>query len=98
MPRKTLMVETLKSYVNSRLLDTPDPDSAGRRALMEIIEYALFETGNYRGFRYLCERDMRVSNSGSSVGINISNAEDVKFDPTQASVWENTDNTRVQYF
>ena len=98
MPRKTLMVETLKSYVNGQLLNTPDDKHFERRALMEMVELMLFETGNYKGFRYLCERDMRLSDYGQSVGINISNAEDVKFDPSEPAVWENTDNTRVQYF
>lgn len=64
MARKTIPVEDLRTRANSYLalsLNTPDErDSQSmrgfRRGVMGLMEHALHETGQYRGFMYLSAR------------------------------------------
>jgi hypothetical protein len=98
MARKTLKVAALKAYVNDHLLNSQDDDHFERVALITMLERMLFDTGNYCGFRFLSRKDMQKSRFGQSFGINISDVENEKFDPSQASIWQDTDKTRVEYF
>ena len=52
MARKTIEIEKLKGWVNHRLADPKTPVEV-RKALAGLLENALFETGNYRGFNDL---------------------------------------------
>lgn len=52
MPRKTIEVGKILNMVNAYLANentTPD----GREAMCAMLEGVLFETGTYRGYRYL---------------------------------------------
>lgn len=92
--RKTVSIETLKTGVNEMILNTPDEDKSGRELLGLFLESMLMETKNYRGFRYLTEKDMRNSQNGVSVGIKY--YVDPFGDP--ARQFDGTDNSRVHYF
>lgn len=60
MGRKTVDVETLVGWVNTRLatpsssfkLDDYTPEQAFRLGLMSIVEQVLHNTGRYAGFNY----------------------------------------------
>ena len=53
MARKNVSVEYLKMIAN-RLLADENPDRAGEReGVIILLEAALTESGNYKGFKYL---------------------------------------------
>ena len=52
LPKKTYHVEKLKERVNLALA-SQDTTPVGRLALIELLEFVLHQTGNYKGFRYL---------------------------------------------
>lgn len=88
--RKTYSVSALTEKVNKFLLHSPDRHKDGRESLMVLIESVLMETGNYRGFCYLTENDMRTSENGMSIGV--------RHDENGNPLWDNTDHTRVYYY
>jgi hypothetical protein len=53
MARKTFEVEKLRESVNYSLRTSPNWESRARQAIATLLESVLFETGNYKGFRYL---------------------------------------------
>jgi hypothetical protein len=60
---------------------------------MNTLEEVLHRTGNYQGFHYLTESQVK---SGYTFGINTN--EDGSLSHVYAERFEGTDNTRVQYF
>ena len=54
-PKKTLSVETLKTFVNEQLKRTDDHANVGnfKSGLCIALERVLHDSGNYRGFTYL---------------------------------------------
>jgi hypothetical protein len=87
--RKTFNVEEFKASINRMLAGsviTPE----GRKSMIIILEDVLMQTGNYKGFRYLSEKEVPA---GHKAGINHSDY----FQPTHEELFDNTDNTRVCY-
>lgn len=70
MSRKTFEVESLKSMVNEMIARSHD-DCGGsveyRESAASILSSVLMQTGNYKGFRYLTEKEVP---SGQKFGIN----------------------------
>jgi len=87
--RKTIEVETLKNRINHMLAMGEDgPDF--RSGLALLLESVLHETGNYRGFRYLLE--------GQCPGLPGVNYLDGVPHPDYKKRFENTDDTRVEFY
>ena len=57
MPRKTIDVKYVKDFTNGYLSNFGDDMRLARTAAATILEEVLMRTGNYKGFRYLDERD-----------------------------------------
>lgn len=53
MARKTIEIDRLRTMINTMLEQSKDELTEGRTALAGLLETALMETGNYKGFRYL---------------------------------------------
>lgn len=53
MPRKTIAVQVLKEHVNKVLKDSADEQAGLRTEFASLLEWVLFETGNYRGYNHL---------------------------------------------
>jgi hypothetical protein len=53
MARKTVSVEYVKERANTFLATSDDSMAGMRRGMAALLESVLFETGNYKGFRYL---------------------------------------------
>ena len=95
--RKTMNVEDIKNYANNQLgssiryrrqVDSFEGiDAEFRKGVMAMIEAVLFETKNYKGFRYLAQDEVPT---GCMPGIRRERGVDNQFD--------DTDNTRVRYF
>ena len=95
--RKTMNVEDLKNYANNQLSTSiryerqkdslENIDAEFRKGVMAMIEAVLFETDNYKGYRYLAVDEIPT---GCTPGIRRNRGEEKQF--------ENTDNTRVRYF
>jgi hypothetical protein len=85
--KKTITVEELVNITNSMLRESFDTTPAYRKGLIAILEYSLFNTGNYNGFRYMNEKEVPL-NELPGIRLNGNSAD--KFD--------NTDETRVQYY
>jgi hypothetical protein len=49
--RKTFDVQRFKDYINGSLKF--DYNDSEKRAFIQMLEYVLEETGNYKGFRYV---------------------------------------------
>jgi hypothetical protein len=90
MARKTINIDDLRIKANDMLLHSADNMRGERRGMMTLLEHALHETGNYKGFYYLSREDMADSINGTtaSFGIDRQKGEN-KFD--------GTDNSRVGY-
>lgn len=91
--RKTIKVAAIVESINEYLLNSLDNKTAARDAMGMFLESVLMETGNYNGFRYLDEKDMKLSFEGTTVGIRHGS----KDDGTYCADFEGTDRTRVQY-
>jgi hypothetical protein len=89
--RKTIEVKVLKNKINDILLHSSDDCKEGRSSLGLLLKEVLQDTGNYKGFKYLSESDMKESRSGISIGINALYTDLHK-------KFENTDFTRVMYY
>ena len=89
--RKTIEISKLVEMVNG-ILQNSGSDCVGiRQGIMNLVESALFETGNYKGFRYLDETEVSAD---SLPGIR-----DTADSSTRGSDnFKNTDRTRVRYF
>jgi|TARA_Y100000034_G_scaffold61063_1_gene74160 hypothetical protein len=95
--RKTMNVEDIKNYANHQLSTSiryerkkdslENIDAEYRKGVMAMIEAVLFETDNYKGYRYLAVDEIPT---GCTPGIRRNRGEEKQF--------ENTDNTRVRYF
>lgn len=95
MGRKTFNVTDFQDYVNGVLANsTTSPD--GRQGLMNALEHVLFASGNYKGFKYLWQRDVP---SGELPGIHINETGTVEGTPTEERFDPaKTDRTRVCYY
>ena len=95
--RKTMNVEDLKDFANNQLASSiryerqkekfEGIDAEFRQGVMAMIEAVLFETDNYKGYRYLAVDEVPT---GCTPGIRRDRGDEKKF--------ENTDRTRVRYF
>ncbi len=90
MKRKTISVDEVKAMVNDMIFHSMDNKVEGRIALGIMLENILHKTGNYRGFAYLSELQMKESKEGTTVGI--------RYDKGPNSHFVDTDHTRVSYF
>ncbi len=99
MARKTIDIEKLKEIVNSMLANTTDdfgPTRGIRQGAMNVLESALHETGNYRGFRHLMLKDVPL---GEKPGIAVNETGLIEHTPVEIRFDKaTTDNTRVHYF
>jgi hypothetical protein len=50
--RKTISIEAVKQNANRMLRDSDETAKEGRIGIFILLERILFDTGNYRGFRY----------------------------------------------
>jgi len=89
MTRKTVNVADLIVDVNYTLSQsTCSPDV--RQGAINVLEYVLHATGNYRGFRYLTAKEVPADQlPGINYGVD---------DADYEARFANTDKTRVQYF
>ena len=89
--RKTIEISKLVEMANG-ILQNSGSDCVGiRQGIMNLVEAALFETGNYKGFRYLDETEVSAD---SLPGIR-----DTAISSTRGSGnFKDTDRTRVRYF
>ncbi len=99
MARKTIEIETLKNLVNDILANTTNdfgPTRDIRRGAMNVLEAALHNTGNYRGFRNLMLKDVPL---GEKPGIAVNETGLIEHTPIEVRFDKaTTDNTRVHYF
>lgn len=84
MARKTVDVADLKEWVNFQL-GTSTSSPSFRMGLQSVLEQVLHGTGNYRGYRYLTEKEVPA---GEKPGI--------RYEASGDKFW-NTDKTRVHY-
>lgn len=87
--RKTVSVEFLKDYVNKSLAHEFGTKEQ-RHGMCLVLETALMETGNYRGFQYL---DARQVPPGHAPGVNM----DERFEDYDTR-FEGCDDSRRFYF
>jgi hypothetical protein len=90
MPRKTIDVDAIKSFANL-YLSAPLMSVDQRKAVIDLLEYVLYNTGNYKGWRAL--REIEVP-AGELPGIRYENGEPLPY-PQR---FENTDITRRNYY
>ena len=89
--RKTIEISKLVEIANGILQNSGFDYSDVRQGTMNLVEAALFETGNYKGFRYLDETEVGVD---SLPGIR-----DTAISSTRGPEnFKNTDRTRVRYY
>ena len=82
--RRSITVVELKNKVNGRLRETGPNDVQYRVSDMHLLEWVLHETGNYKGYYYLHEKDIK----GGNPGIR----------PDCDDMFNKTDPTRVNYY
>lgn len=87
--KKTIQVAQVKEFGNDILLRSSDEYTKQRWGICSMIEKVLHETGNYRGFNYLTENHMKLS-QGKSVGM--------KLDKNGKPDFTDCDETRRFYF
>jgi hypothetical protein len=89
--RKTIEISKLVEMANG-ILQNSGADCVGiRQGTINMIEAALFETKNYKGFRYLDETEVSAD---SLPGIR-----DTAISSTRGpDNFKDTDRTRVRYF
>ena len=83
---KTFRVDVFKDHVNEMLRTTKNEMTRERNTMRVMLETVLHETGNYRGFGFLYERDVEP---GHTFGI--------VFDPVNHN-HTYPDETRVRYY
>lgn len=97
--RSTYDVEALKIKINDVLLNSVDDYKYGRDAVRLVLEQVLLETGNYKGYRSLCQTDMLKSKNGTTYGIDENYIDGNERDENGNLLkFKNTDHTRVRYF
>lgn len=90
MSRKTIRVEDVIDWANHYLATSDDKHRERRRGVIVMLDMILFETGNWRGFRYI-------------TNLETDHTPGVRYDENTGEIldhperFENTDNTRVQY-
>ena len=91
MGRKTFNVEELVDMVNFTLLNSDDSAKGIRQGMMNVLEEVLHRSGNYRGFRYINQNELRKDQQYPGIWL--------KEDGTACAntAFEHTDSTRVQY-
>jgi hypothetical protein len=89
MARKTVNVDELKTRVNDMLANSTC-SAEMRYGMCNVIELALMETGNYKGFGYLTAEMLGPDVNGLP-GIHIDENGNVRRDLA-------TDDSRRQYF
>jgi hypothetical protein len=57
MARKTIPVEAVKAAANRMLAQSDDTMQQGRIGVYMLLERVLFDTDNYRGYRYVSPED-----------------------------------------
>jgi hypothetical protein len=89
--RKTIEISKLVEMANG-ILQHSGADCVGiRQGTMNLVEAALFETKNYKGFRYLDETEVSAD---SLPGIR-----DTAISSTRGpDNFKDTDRTRIHYF
>jgi hypothetical protein len=87
--KKTISIAVIKDIINKQLLNSADDKTSAREALSGLLDRILTETGNYRGFTYLCASDMALSARGASVGI--------RWNEGEKDTFRDTDRTRIYY-
>ena len=89
--RKTIEISKLVEIANG-ILQNSGSDCAGiRQGIMNLVESALFETGNYKGFRYLDETEV-----GADYLPGIRDT--AFFAPRGPDNFKDTDPTRIRYY
>lgn len=84
--RKTFNVESLRKHVND-VLKNPYYSKECRSGFINTLEYVLFESDNYKGFRYLSESETpKLELPG------------IRPHASSGNMLDNTDNTRRHYF
>jgi len=83
--RKTVDVETILAYANG-YLSAKEGSVEARRAIINMLEFALFSVNRYRGYNYLTKDQL----------ANPEDRPGVKFDNLGVD-FINTDNTRRRY-
>ena len=90
MSRKTIKVETVIDWANNYLARTDDQHRERRLGVLVMLDFILFETGNWQGFRYI-------------TNLETDHTPGVRYDENTGALlsyeerFENTDRTRVQY-
>jgi hypothetical protein len=88
--RKTIEINNIKEKINGIILNSEDSQKETRAVLGLLLEEILMETNKYKGFKYLTKRDMGLSYSGTTIGIND--------DQKDKTLFEGTDPTRIYYY
>jgi hypothetical protein len=91
MSRKTIKVDELRIAVNE-ILAVSVCSADVRQGQLRVLEHVLHSTDNYRGFRFLSQKDVPA---GEKPGINLNADGSVMSDYVERFL--NTDSTRVQY-
>jgi hypothetical protein len=89
--RKTIEISKLVEMANGILQNSGSEYSDIRQGTMNLVESALFETKNYKGFRYLDETEVSAD---SRPGIR-----DTAISSTRGpDNFKDTDSTRIHYY
>lgn len=88
-PKKTFKVQDLIDQTNICLTHgSTNPTDIGRRqGMIDLLEFVLHETNNYRGYRYLTQEEVHTN---CLPGIRGNHGDNI-------DRFENTDRTRVKY-
>ena len=91
--RKTIKVSDLVRRANRIMLHTSDEGKQAREAIFNFTSNFLHETGNYKGFGYLTQENMRKSDNGKSFGV-------LPYNPTdpEADRFVGTDDSRRFFY
>lgn len=57
--RKTIEIETIKEKANAFFANSDDSCADARRALQGFVSNILMDSGNYKGYNYLGEADVK---------------------------------------
>jgi hypothetical protein len=89
MGRKTIEVERLVEMVNDVLQQSAEDQKGIRQGMINMLESVLFETKNYKGFRYLNQNEVNTPYPG--IWLNEDGSHNYP------ACFEHTDATRVRY-
>jgi len=89
MGRKTIEVERLVEMVNNVLQHSAADQVGIRHGMINMLESVLFETKNYKGFRYLNQNEVDAPYPG--IWLNEDGSHNYP------ACFEHTDRTRVRY-